>query len=323
MIARRSDARPARRSKRRAGFALLAVIWGTGIISLLVVSFMTTGRLRLQTAHNIASATEAAFKADGVVSLVTMTLLAERDASAARPENAAVYDGAPRFCVFDGAAVAFGVEEEGGKVDLNAAPPELIQQMLVGLGADPRVAETVTKAIVAYRSPPAEMGQIAMAPVSDKPFQPKQAPFETVLELDQVSGVDPALFRALLPFVTVHSRSPTVDARSTPPGLFAALAQFPIEEVRALTAAPFPNRINRNDPRFPATLRQMGERGAFLIHVEALLATGQMASKDVIIDFQGAGDQPFKVKEIRRGQSRYVDDLRAMIASNGAGVADC
>ena len=315
--------RPSRKQWKKSGFALLAVIWGAGIISLLIVSFMTTGRLRLQTAHNIASATQASYVAEGAVNLATLALLAERDASVAQPD-AVIYDGAPRFCVFDGTAVAIAIEEESGKVDINAAPPQLLKAMLTGFGLDLPVADLVANMIVAFRTPPGDILQLRSAPeTSDKPFGSKRAPFDTVMELDQVSGIEPALFRAIIPFVTVHSRSAGVDARTSPPALFAALAGFPTEQVQALKATPYPNGLNRNDPRFPANFKQPGDRGAFLIHAEVALATGQTAAKDAIVDLRPASGRQFALKELRRGQSKYVDQLRAVIGANGVGVPDC
>ncbi len=313
----------ARLLQKRAGFALLAVIWGTGIISLLVVSFMTTGRLRLQTAHNLASATQAGYIAEAVVNLSLLSLLSQRDAPATQPDNAVIHDGAPHYCVFDGAAVALEVEEEAGKIDLNAATPELLQTALIGLGVGTDAAAKIAKSIVSFRTPAADPLQPRPTESAGKPFGPKLGPFETALELDQVNGMGPALFRELIPYVTVHSHSPGVDARSSPPALFAALAGFPIADVRALRLAPYPNGLDRNDPRFPANLKQPGDRGAYKIHVEALLATGQTASKDAIVDMRPTSGLPFTIKEMRRGKSHYIALLREMIARNGAGVPDC
>lgn len=316
-----------RAEKKRAGFALLAVVWGTGLIAILVVAFMTNGRLRLQTANNVASATQGGYIAEGAINLATLTLLSKKDSSAALGAmpgvEAEVYDGAPRFCVLDGVAVALSVEEENGKIDLNAATPDLIQLALVGLGVEEGAARQIAKSIEAFRTAPAGIGQIRTTPASDKPIDPKEGLFETVMELDQVSGVSPALFRDLVPFVTVHSRSPGVDARTAPPALFAALAGYPAQDVRSLMAQPYPNALNRNDPRFPANFKQPGDHGAYLIHAEALLATGQTAVKEAILDMRPANGKPFAFKEMRRGQSRYVGQLRDMIATNGAGAPDC
>lgn len=311
------------RRKRRAGFALLAVIWGTGLIAMMVVAFMTSGRLRLQTAHNIASATEASFIAESAINLATLTLLSKRDAAVGGPNaEPIVYDGAPSFCVLDGAAVALAIEEEGGKIDLNAATPELLQLALAGIGLGQRAARDVANAIVSFRTAAAP-GQIAPTAASDKPIEPKHGLFETVLEFDQVSGVDPALFRTLIPLMTVHSRSPRIDPQTSPPALFAALANFPVEQVGQLAAAPYPNQLNRKDPRFPMNFAQPADHGAYLIHAEALLASGQTIAKDAIIDMRPASGKPFALKEMRRGLSRYAQRLRDVIASNGAGVPDC
>jgi general secretion pathway protein K len=313
----------ARIRKKRAGFALLAVVWGAGLIAMLVVAFMTNGRLRLQTAHNIASATEAGFIAESAINLATLTLLSRKDAAPTQAGEAEAYDGAPRFCVLDRAAVALAVEEEGGKIDLNAATPELIQLALVGLGLDERAAQNVARSIVAFRTAPAGVGQIRQTQSSDKPIDPKEGLFETVMELDQVSGVNAALFRDLIPFATVHSRSPGVDPRAAPPALFAALAGYPLQEVRSLIGAPYPNKLARNDPRFPINIRQPADHGAYLVHAEAVLATGQTVAREAILDLRPANGRPFAVKEMRRGQSRYADRLRDIVATNGAGVPDC
>ncbi|MGJ0508636.1 MAG: general secretion pathway protein GspK [Methylocystis sp.] len=307
--------------RKRAGFALLAVIWGTGLIAMLVVAFMTNGRLRLQFAQNIARATEAAYLAESAIHLATLPLLTQRDAMAG-PGVDAVSNGAPKFCVLDRAAVALAVEEESGKIDINAATPELMSAAMVGLGLNESRARQVAEAIIAWRTPAiGGFGQIK--PTGDKPLEPKQALFETPLELDQVSGIDPDLFRALLPFVTVYSRTSGVDPRAAPPGLFAALSGLPVEDVRALTAAPYPNQLNRTDPRFPASFNQAGDRSAFLIHAEVLLASGQTAARDAILDLRPPSGKQFAFREMRRGQSKYVERLRAIIASNGAGVPDC
>lgn len=318
----RSSVKAPRAKTRRAGFALLAVIWGTGLISMLVVAFMTSGRLRLQTAFNIASATEASHVAESAINLATLALLSRRDALM---PGETVYDGAPKFCVLDRAAVALAIEDETGKIDLNASQPELLQAALVGLGLADTKAREVAAAIVAYRTASVDgLGQISLTPPpGDKPIGPKQGLFETVMELDQVSGVDAALFRMLAPLATVHSRSAGVDARSSPPALFAALSGLPAEEARALVAAPYPNNLKRTDPRFPANFNQPGDQTAFLIHAEARLASGQTIARDAILDLRPPSGKPFAIREIRRGQSRYAERLRAIIAANGAGVPDC
>lgn len=316
----------AHRASRRNGFALVTVIWGVGLIATLVVTFMTTGRLRLQTAQNIANAVTASYVAEAAINLTVLELLARQNANETRAVSA-VEEGLPRFCMFDRVAVAVAVEDEGGKIDLNAAPIETLRALLLGVGLSENMAAEISRSIVAFRTaqpPPGQGADASPAPAqSDKAVSLKQAPFATVTELDQVGGIDPALYRLLLHFVTVASRSPGLDPRTAPPGLFAALAGYPVEDVRRLAVAPFPNRINRNDARFPANLGQMSGGTAFLIHVEALLASGQTVARDALIELRPANGKPFVFREFRRGEAVYFDQLRAMNTAHGAGATAC
>jgi general secretion pathway protein K len=92
------------RSGRRRGFALLVVIWGVGVITLLIVSFMTTARARLQAAVNAAGVTETQLLADGAVNLAILTLISEQGAVQGANDRPG-RDGAPTYCSLSGAAV--------------------------------------------------------------------------------------------------------------------------------------------------------------------------------------------------------------------------
>lgn len=321
---------------QQSGFALLVVIWGLGVISLLVVSFMTTSRLRLQAANGVAGAARASAIVEGATNLAIMRLLREREqrltpqggiqqlpditAAAAAP----AYDGAPNICVFADAVVMVSIEDETGKIDLNASAPDLISGLLVGLGENKARADAVAAAIVAFRSAPAPGG--AAPPSSGgRPFGPKLGLFQSVMELDQIEGVDPALFRRIAPLFTVHARAAALNPRAAPPALFAAMAGMAPEEVNALIDRPFPNSLNRADPRFPSKFSGQIEPGAYAIRVEAILANGQAGGRETIIDFSGvdinsgaAGVQGgFSLKEIRRAPSRYTAALQSAALAGG------
>ena len=68
-------ARTRRLSKRsQSGFALLVVIWGLGIIALLIVSFMKTSRWDLQVASNVAGSAAASLLAKSAINLGLLDL---------------------------------------------------------------------------------------------------------------------------------------------------------------------------------------------------------------------------------------------------------
>ena len=82
MFPLKNGAPPARsqahRVRRKSGFALVAVIWGLSIITLLVLSFVTTSSLRLKTAFNIAGTAQAGLFADAAINMAILSLLSEQ-----------------------------------------------------------------------------------------------------------------------------------------------------------------------------------------------------------------------------------------------------
>jgi general secretion pathway protein K len=295
--------------KKKNGFALLAVIWGLGLIAMLITSFMTDAKLRLQSAFNHAGTTKATFIADGVVNLTAIKIFAAQNQTTG--QNGPAYDGTPNFCSFDGAVVAWAIENEAGKVDINTATPDLLIALLLGIGLDRNRSEYIAKSIIAFRS--VEITGRSTRSES-KLVPPKEALFDTIFELDQVGGIDATLFRLLLPMVTVHSRSPGIDSKISPPALYAALAGRSAEEVRALAVRPFPNTISHNRPALSKVIDIEGSgQIAYLIYAEVLLPTGQNASKEVIFSpLPAYGGSSYSFLETRIGAPKYIDQLRAM-----------
>jgi general secretion pathway protein K len=331
--------RGARRAGKRGGYALVTVIWGLGIITLLIVSFMTTARLRLQAANNIAGAGQADEIAQAAINLGILSLVKEKQAVSQPAQRAAgqvpptaqpaqpqrvIHAGEPKFCSLGAAAVALAIEDEGGKIDLNAANDALIKAMLTGFGVAMRDADAAANAIIAYRTP-----QNATASGGGPNLLERGAPrarqelLQTVFELDQIDGLESSLVRDMLPFVTVHARRPRVDAETAPPALFAALAGANLKDVEALRATPFPNDLDRTDPRFPLAFKQNGDTGIFLIHAESRLEMGQTSIREAIVDVNGDNGSLFAIRETRRGSARFLDLLRAAQAARGGVGSPC
>jgi hypothetical protein len=119
-----------------AGYALLLVIWAIGIISLLALSFLGSVRYRVMAAANILESARAEALSEAGVNLAKLDLVL----GLARGNTGALCfrpDGPMVFCTMPEQGVAgIVVEDEGGKVDLNAAPPKLLAHMLNGFRAD-------------------------------------------------------------------------------------------------------------------------------------------------------------------------------------------
>ena len=110
---------------------------------------------------------------------------------------------------FDGAQIDVSLRDETGKVDLNAAAPDLLASLMRTQGEPAESATRIAGAIVDWRD---EDSLVQVAGGAEDPnyaaaglaWGAKDAPFETVTELEQVLGMRPALYRALAPYLTVH-----------------------------------------------------------------------------------------------------------------------
>src|SRR5690606_6678631 len=119
-------------------------------------------------------------------------------------------DGRPYAWAYRDAEVVVEVVDEEGKVDLNLADMPLLERLLLATGSDAAEARAVAAAILDWRdidplTQPAGGAEDPDYAAADLPYGAKDAPFEDVSELQQVLGVDRALFGRVAPHVTVFS----------------------------------------------------------------------------------------------------------------------
>ena len=301
------------------GVALVLVVWGLGLISLMILSFMIEARLQARSAIDVALGAEAEELADAAFDIARSALVVGADASSAAAGRFR-HDGAPVFCTLPRGGVAeIDVADEAGKVDLNAASPKLLRRLLAGLGANGEQARAIAASIVQFRSAPTDdlgSGRRAYA-AAGRDFGPKRALFETPLELDQVLGITPRLFRRLLPLTTVSTRRAIVDPRWSPPALVAVLSGASSKTARALLNHPFPNHVDRSGADIEADEVGSAESPFFTIHAEVLTAAGARFVREGLVEARGAssGDAP-KVKEWRRGRPHYSSALRRALGAS-------
>jgi general secretion pathway protein K len=287
---------------------LLLVIWAIGIISLLALSFIGSARYRVMAAANVLESARAEALAEAGVNLARLDLVlghARGDTGALR-----FRPGGPTvFCAMPEQGVAgIVVEDEGGKLDLNAAPPKLLARLLNGFGATPDQAENLAAAIADFGSTAtdavledAERREYAQA---GRPYGPKKALFETALELDQVVGMPHQLFRRVLPYVTVYSRRPGIDPEQASPALLAALAGEDGDKVRALMQGDT-RAIDLASLAGQLPLGTVAPRSgrSFLIHVEILMPGKSVFVREAIVELV-EGQRPIVLREWRRGERR-------------------
>ena len=299
-----------RRLHSRAGFALVVVIWGVGLIALFIQSFVSAARLRTQATINIAGSAQAEALAEAAVNIAILDRVFGTTADPSRNSRLSP-DGAPLFCAMpQNAVAAILIEDERGKIDLNAASVDTLQEFLEQFSVDPKTTRSIAEAIVSFRTAAVDKSSAdgASAGGGSIAVPEKRAAFTSALELDQVRGVTPDIFRRLAPFATVYSGVPNIDQVVAPPALFAAFSRAGAESVSELIDRPYPNDLVRPDASVLGV--SASTPGVFLIHAEILTAGGSRFTREAIVDFRDQTDSDrFSIKEWRRGQPRYAGRL--------------
>lgn len=189
---------------RQAGAALLLVLWVVVLLTGVVTLFATAARTEGMQGRTLSRATAARYAAEAGLEVAALHL------QGADLRTRWLPDGRPQRFVFDGHRLEVRVVDESAKVDLNAAPADVLSGLLLALQVAPDRARALAGAIIDWRdtdnllSPEggAEDGEYASAGL---PYGAKDRPFETLSELRLVLGMDPALFEKMRPYVTLYS----------------------------------------------------------------------------------------------------------------------
>lgn len=223
---------------RSRGAALLLVLWLIVLLSALVGAFALTARIENQQGRVLARGTVGDAAARAGLEYALMRLALPDPALRWQP------DGRPYAWQFHDMAVEIRIVDETGKVDLNAAGSDLLTALLHAVGADPDVAAQVAGAIVDWRDEddlvqPVGGAERAEYAAQGRAYGAKNAPFETVAEVQQVLGMTPALFEAVAPHLTIYGRLPSPDPQFADAVVLQAMGvdADPILAARAATGA--------------------------------------------------------------------------------------
>lgn len=224
---------------RMRGAALLLVLWLVLLLSGLVAGYAMSARVESLQGNGLARTLVAREAARAGLEYAVARLL---DPDLRRRWMA---DGRVHALDFDGVPLALTVRDEAAKVDLNAAPLELLQALFEALGEPHARAVRLAAAIVDWRDPDA-LVQAAGGAEDDaymaagRSGGAKDAPFESVSELIRVLGMTPALATAAAPHLTVHGGRARPLAELADPLVRRALGLPPaaaVGEAAALTGS--------------------------------------------------------------------------------------
>ena len=296
----RAEQSPLRPSER--GFVIVAVLWLLAALAALAVIFS----LYLSNSARALALNDTALEAEALVSAgVELTAYQlQLSGEDSRPSSGAFHTQ------LNGSELAVSFISETARIDLNAAPKELLAGLLLSLGAQDENAKEFADRIIAWRTRPTTENagyEDALYRAAGRSYSPRQAPFAHVNELGLVLGIPPALVERALPYLTVFSGASGVDALTAPPEVIAALPgmtpltlkQFLSEramlpnDAAAVAAALGDAKASATDQKSPA----------YRLQVRVRFANGREAGSEVVISVRDR-EEPYRVLSWR-------DDLPA------------
>jgi general secretion pathway protein K len=136
------------------------------------------------------------------------------------------------------ADVAVDFRSEGGRIDLNFAPKQLLAGLFTVLGSEPEAAEDFADRIIAWRTPAPTTADSETFRYREagKSYGPRHGPFQHVNELGLVLGLTSDVVDRALPYLTVYSGQPEVNVLNAAPEVLAALPGLTPARIEILLA---------------------------------------------------------------------------------------
>jgi len=288
------------RRRGSKGFALLSVLWGLTLLTMIAGSLAASGRSDVRIARNIVESAQARALAEAGIARAILLLL-----NVSSPQSVRL-DGTPVAFAFNGGEVRISLQDEGGKIDLNQAPAEALAGAFRSAGLDHRRAATLTDAVADWRDSDslrrpdgAEGADYRRAGLA---WVPRNAPFTTVEELRRVIGVTPEIYARVEPLVTTHSHSATVNQATASPAVLAALS--------GTGAAPAGTGISARLV-LPAAMLGAVSSSTFGTRVRTISVTAEARTNadavhrlHAVLDFPGKRADPYRVLAWRSSAGR-------------------
>ncbi|MHA1528655.1 MAG: general secretion pathway protein GspK, partial [Alphaproteobacteria bacterium] len=254
---------------RQRGLALIVVLWAAILLALLAGGVARLSRSDLNLARNLVEATRAELAADSALWTAVHAIVS------GGPEPWRT-DGTVYAWRFGEAEVRVRVTDELGRIDINAASPELLAALFEAAGTEPEEATGLADAVAEFRD--RDVGDPDSLSTGRVLGNPGTA-FALTDGLAQVPGMPPDLQNRIAEAITVYTgqarprrgvTSPLVLA-ATEGGALAEPVDEPVDEPAA-GAGPTAAVVRPTLGGSPVVLGEPSEpaRGfSGLIHIEA------------------------------------------------------
>lgn len=262
------------------GAALLLVLWLIALLTALVGAFALSAQVEGLQGRVLVRGVAASNAARAGMEYA-ITRLESPD-----PTQQWLPDGRAYTWSYAGADIEVHITDENGKVDLNQAQMPLLTSLLRTLEVEQSQAAQLAAAILDWRDPdqltqPSGGTEDPAYASAGRAYGAKDAPFESVAELQQVLGFTPELYASIQPLVTVYSSLQQPDPAFAP-GL--------VLDAMGMDGAGLVERRRRTDPvtgLSPGAGGMANRSGTYSIYSRARLFDGRESALRVVVNSSG------------------------------------
>ena len=281
------------------GMALVMVLWIVTLLTVIAASFTLSVRRETVLVRNQVDLIQARSLAEGGINRALLELLNPDTELQWKP------DGQLHTVMSTEATLYITVTDEIARIDLNTASDQLLDGLLKSVGVEDSDRPALLDAILDWRDP-SEAHRLNGPSEQDYrlagyDYGPRNGPFQSIGELQRVLGMEPSVFRKMLPSLTLFSGRPGINPAYASRSVLLALPGVNPADIDNYIEQ---RRLNREQdlppPLLPGASDQLinqGNANTFRITSFARLPSGVGAGLEAVLTQQRSPNStvPFTV----------------------------
>jgi len=281
-----------RQDRADAGFILIAVLWMLAALAILASIYSVYTINTAVASHVFDDRLQADASIRAGVELAAFQQLSLPEA--ARPPQG-------QFNLRVGPTkVSVRFRSEAARIDLNTAPPDLLTGLFRAVTGDSNRAKIFADRVVGWRTKvESNVASKEATFYADQhvPYPPRQAPFDSTLELSLLPGIPASIVERILPFVTVFSGAAAVDVRTSDRLVLSALPGMTSEILAKVLEAR--TKGSADGDQLLALLgpakdhASLDRAQAIRAEVEVAYDNGRRVRAEVVFRLKNEGDDPY------------------------------
>ena len=237
------------KNKNQKGIALVTVLWILALLTVMATGYSHTMRTEIKLTTNSLHSAQSKAVAEAGIWYAVAELLKPRH------EQTWKADSSIYTLDFNQDTIKVSVQDEAGKIDLNTAPPELLDGLLRAVDVPEDERLSILQPILDWRDRDnlvrSEGAEDDDYELLDYDYGAKDGPFNTVDELQLVLGMTPSLFKKLKPALTIYSNQSGIRPQVAPKDVLLALPGITQEHVAEIIEKR--NALSGPNSRIPLT----------------------------------------------------------------------